>query len=221
MDTEELRKLKQTAETSEVAAVFVAIDDLIPWDKNPRFNDQAVEPVMRSIQRFGFANPVIARADNNVVVCGHTRLKAAKSLGMTRVPVRFMDLTDEEATALALADNRLGEIAAWDDGMLGDILEELGNIDFDTTITGFSQQEIDQLMGNWTDPFWGDENENEDDSEDYDSSNYADMDSDEHIEDNGQTIISINVPVTKAKDATDLIAEVLEENGITHTFRLK
>lgn len=221
MDTDELKKLKETAESSEVAAVFVAIDDLVPWDKNPRFNDQAVEPVMRSIQRFGFANPVIARADNNVVVCGHTRLKAAKSLGMTRVPVRFMDLTDEEATALALADNRLGEIAAWDDGMLGDILEDLGKIDFDTTITGFSQQEIDQLMGNWTDPFWGDDEDNEADSDDYDSSNYGDMDSDEHIEDNGQTIISVNVPVTRAKDATDLIAEVLAENGITHTFRLK
>jgi len=103
----------------EAAAVYVHPDELRPWEDNPRINDDAVEPVAQSIAQFGFASPIVARTDGTIIA-GHTRWTAARRLGLERVPVRFMDLTDAQFRALALADNKLGEIAEWD----GDLLEE-------------------------------------------------------------------------------------------------
>ena len=96
---------------SESAATWEPVDSLTPWDQNPRHNDEAVAQIAASIERFGFSSPIIARASDRVVIAGHTRLKAAQKLGIDKVPVRFMDLDPAQARALALADNRLGEIA--------------------------------------------------------------------------------------------------------------
>jgi ParB-like chromosome segregation protein Spo0J len=194
----------------EKVGEWIHVDQLTEWDKNPRFNDQAVDQIAESIKKFGFASPIIARTEDNRIIAGHTRYKAAKQLNIQYVPVRFMDLSEKEADALALADNRLGEISSWDDGLLGDILAELDNGDFDIDVVGFSQQEIDQLMGNWTDPFF------DDDDEDLDVSNESD-----EIEDNGTTMITLTVPVYKAKDVCDMVVDLLDNQDIEHTIKMK
>jgi hypothetical protein len=109
----------------EKTAQWVDINELVPWDKNPRDNDKAVAEVAKSIQRFGWGAPIIARRTDGVIIAGHTRHKAAQQLGMDKVLVRFMDLDPAQAAALALADNKLNEIATWDEAQLYNILKEL------------------------------------------------------------------------------------------------
>lgn len=127
------------------AAQLVDPNTLVPWDKNPRVNDHAVPKVAASIEEFGFAAPIIARAGTNVVIAGHTRLKAALHLGLKQVPVRYLDITDKQAAQLAIADNKLGELATWDDAMLADIMTDFDPGDLE--LTGFSTAELDAIMG--------------------------------------------------------------------------
>ena len=90
------------------------IDDLIPYDNNPRNNDDAVPAVVASISEFGFKVPIIIDKDN-VIVAGHTRLKAAKRLGLKQVPcIVADDLSEEQIKAFRLADNKVAELATWD-----------------------------------------------------------------------------------------------------------
>ena len=128
------------------AAEWVAIDTLAPWDKNPRRNDEAAKEVAKSIQRFGFGAPILARAADRVVIAGHTRLKAAALLGLDKVPVRFLDLDPAEARALALADNKLGELAEWDAEVLGDVLRELEADGAVLDGLGFSEEELRAIV---------------------------------------------------------------------------
>lgn len=134
---------KPTAEPV-AAAVFVAIDSLVPWDQNPRNNDGAVPRVAESIREFGFGAPIVAQRSTNRVLAGHTRLKAAASLGLKEVPVRFLDLTDEQATRLTVADNKLGEIAEWDEEKLVEILRQ-STLDSAMSM-GFELKDLAKLM---------------------------------------------------------------------------
>lgn len=105
-----------------------SVDEIIPYENNPRKNDKAVPGVAKSIQEFGFKVPIIIDK-NNVVVCGHTRLKAAKKLGLRTVPcVVAADLSPEKIRAFRLADNKVSEQAAWDDEKLLEELTELQGI---------------------------------------------------------------------------------------------
>lgn len=128
------------------AATWEAIDSLTPWAQNPRNNDDAVEQVAESIRRFGFAAPIVARAADRSVIAGHTRLKAARQLGLDLVPVRFVDLDEDEARALALADNKLNEIAAWDEAGLSEVLRELEQTGLDLAGLGWQSDELDALL---------------------------------------------------------------------------
>lgn len=105
------------------------ITSLIPYDNNPRINDGAVDAVANSIQEFGFKNPIIVDK-NNVIVAGHTRLKAARKLGLSEVPtIRADDLSPEQVKAFRLVDNKTAELAEWDTDLLNDeiaALEQLG-----------------------------------------------------------------------------------------------
>ena len=113
----------------------VAIDSIKPYENNPRYNDEAVKPVMNSIKEFGFRNPIIIDK-NNVIVCGHTRFKAAQKLKLQTVPViQADDLSEEQINAFRLADNKVGEIATWDEGLLTQELEKI--LDIDMTDFGF------------------------------------------------------------------------------------
>lgn len=128
----------------EVAAEWVSVDALKPWAQNPRINDDAVPEVAKSIRRFGFGSPILARKADGEIIAGHTRLKAAMSLGLERVPVRYLDLDPAEAHLLALADNRLAEEADWDNGQLAAILADykIG----DAQSSGFDLSEISKLL---------------------------------------------------------------------------
>lgn len=131
----------------EVAAVMVETSKLIPWVDNPRSNEKAVKSVAESINKFGFAAPIIARKEDGRVIAGHTRLKAAALLGLTKVPVRYVDLGVEESNLLALADNKLGEIAEWEIPKLKGILEQYaGDVVATMTPLGWSEKEIEKIM---------------------------------------------------------------------------
>jgi site-specific DNA-methyltransferase (adenine-specific) len=105
------------------------IDELIPYEKNPRLNDDAVEYVANSIKEFGFKVPIIIDK-NNVIVAGHTRLKASKELGLTEVPCIIADdLNEEHIRAFRLADNKVSEKAEWDFNLLDAELEDILDID--------------------------------------------------------------------------------------------
>ena len=132
--------------TEEAAAVWVPVAHLKAWQKNPRDNDKAVPEVMASIKRFGFAAPIIARP-NGEIIAGHTRLKAALELRLPRVPVRYMDLDPAEAHLLALADNRVAEIADWNDDLLSDVLRELEGDGLDLSGIGWDVDELADLLG--------------------------------------------------------------------------
>ena len=131
---------------TQAAATMEPIDSLTPWSRNPRHNAEAVDAVAASIRRFGFASPIIARAADRVIIAGHTRWKAARVLGMLDVPVRLLDLTEAEAHALALADNRLGEIATWDDAELSRILRDLAADDVSIGDLGWDEAELAAML---------------------------------------------------------------------------
>lgn len=132
----------------EAAAVWCPVEDLTPWDDNPRLNDEAVGKVRDSIKRFGFAAPIVARKGDGMVIAGHTRLRAAVELGLEKVPVRWMDLDPADARMLALADNKLGEVAAWDDDLLRKVLEDLASEpDLDLSGLGWEEEDLEAILG--------------------------------------------------------------------------
>ena len=114
---------------NEEKIVYRNVDELIPYENNPRINDEAVEFVANSIREFGFKNPIIIDK-NDVIIAGHTRLKSAKKLGITRVPtITADDLTEEQIKAFRIADNKVAEYSKWDYIKLGEELGGLANID--------------------------------------------------------------------------------------------
>jgi len=129
---------------------FAKIDELSPWDDNPRLNAPAVPGVMRSMQRFGWTNPVLVRAADGFVEAGHTRLLAAANLGLDEVPVIRLEHGAQDARLYALADNRIAEIATWSPDLaaiLGSFeaaeLVDAGFDDVRATIAALSEQKLD------------------------------------------------------------------------------
>lgn len=109
--------------------VYKKVNDLIPYENNPRINEEAVEYVKNSIKEFGFKVPIIIDK-NNVIVAGHTRLKASKLLNLEEVPCIIADdLTEEQIKALRLADNKVGEKSLWDYDLLNVEIDSISNID--------------------------------------------------------------------------------------------
>ena len=118
---------------------YVPIGDIIPYEKNPRKNDPAVDYVVSSIREFGFKNPIILDK-NNVIVAGHTRLLAAKRLKMKEWPCIYAeDLSEEQVRAFRLVDNKTAEFAEWDTTKLQEELDALYEA-FDMEMFGFSIQ---------------------------------------------------------------------------------
>ena len=105
------------------------VSELIPYENNPRNNDDAVEKVAASIKEFGFKVPIVIDS-NNVIVAGHTRLRAAQQLELKKVPVIVADdLSEEQIKAFRLADNKTSEFASWDLTLLDQELGDIGEID--------------------------------------------------------------------------------------------
>lgn len=126
---------------------MMPIEDVVPYEKNPRLNDQAVDAVASSIREFGFKVPIVVDG-KGVVVSGHTRLKAAKTLGLGEVPVIVADdLDDTKIKAFRLADNKVAELADWDESLLIKELEELDDLNYDMGQFDF-EFDLDDADGN-------------------------------------------------------------------------
>ena len=132
--------------SDEPAAVWVDVETLTPWSQNPRKNERAIPEVMASIRRFGFGAPILARREDGEIIAGHTRVEAARRLGQDRVPVRYMDLDPADAHLLAIADNKVGEIAEWDTEALASVLRDL-DVGEATEGLGFDEDELRDLLG--------------------------------------------------------------------------
>jgi DNA modification methylase len=132
----------------EVAAVWVPISTLKPWAQNPRtIPAAAVDQVVASIKRFGWGAPIVAREQDCTVIAGHTRLLAAQKLGLASVPVRFLRIDPTDAHLLAIADNKIGELAEFDEKKLAAILAELRASEINLLEgTGLSDREINRLL---------------------------------------------------------------------------
>lgn len=119
--------------------------EIIPYENNPRKNENAVEVVAKSIKEFGFKQPIIIDKDN-VIVAGHTRLKAAMKLGLKEVPVIWADdLTEEQVKAFRIMDNKSSEYATWDYESLRREIVDLKELKYDIDLTGFRVDEINFL----------------------------------------------------------------------------
>jgi len=120
--------------------------EIKPYEKNPRVNDAAVDAVAESIRRFGFRQPIVVDGDG-VIVCGHTRWKAAQKLGLDKVPVHVArDLTAEQIRAYRIADNKTAELAEWNLELLPIELAELQSAGIDWSLLGFDQDELAKLL---------------------------------------------------------------------------
>lgn len=143
------------------AAEWVPIDAVHPWPGNPRKNAHVIPEIARSLENFGWGRPLIARRANGELVIGHTAYEAAKLLKLANVPVRFVDLSEERAHALAIADNKLGELAEWDERLLLASVRELEQKlpDFDPADLGMAQEDMDRLdrLAKSTEPAQGDD----------------------------------------------------------------
>ncbi len=125
---------------------YVAVDSLVPYINNPRKNDRAVDIVAGSIAEFGFRNPILVDKAG-VIIAGHTRLLAARKVGLKTVPViRVEDLTPAQVKAYRIADNKTAEFSGWDLGMLKGEFQELQDSNFDLELTAFSLGEIEGVM---------------------------------------------------------------------------
>ncbi|HAL49695.1 MAG TPA: DNA methylase N-4, partial [Dehalococcoidia bacterium] len=130
----------------ELALEQWPIDRLVEYARNPRRNDDVVDRMCAAISEFGFRIPIVARSDGTVVD-GHLRLKAARRLALSTVPVVLADdLSEVQIKAFRLLANRSANWAEWDDELLRLELEELQAEDFDLDITGFDLDEIDRLL---------------------------------------------------------------------------
>jgi hypothetical protein len=122
------------------------LDRVRPYEHNPRDNDGAVDAVAASIKEYGFAQPIVVDSDS-VIIVGHTRLKAARKLGLERVPVVVAShLTPEQVRAYRIADNKTAEIADWNYDLLPIELAALREANYDLGLLGFSTEELAKLM---------------------------------------------------------------------------
>jgi len=199
-----------TGSAVESAAEWVPLDRVKLWERNPRKNDPAVPKVARSIRRYGFVAPLVVWRSRDRLVAGHTRYRAMELLlredpafiprgapGAGLVPVRFHEfLSEAEANAYAIADNRLAEEAEWDDAALADELAILRNEGFDLAETGFDDAEIKILLNEYENPLGdGDGGERE-------------------IVDDGKEKIAVRVLLVQAERARVVITEALAVAGI-------
>lgn len=123
------------------------IDGIQPYEKNPRHNKDAVAAVANSLQEFGFRQPIVVD-EQGVIICGHTRWKAARQLGLDKVPVHIAkDLTPDQVRAYRIADNQTSNLSSWDFKLLPIELAELQQAEYDLGLLGFSADQLSRLLG--------------------------------------------------------------------------
>ncbi len=123
------------------------IDAVHEYDRNPRtISDAAIDAVAKSIQAFGFKIPILVDGEG-IIIAGHTRLRAARKLGLKEVPtIRADDLTPDQVKALRIADNKVASLTSWDMELLPIELADLKGVDFDLAVLGFSAEDLAAIM---------------------------------------------------------------------------
>ena len=121
---------------------YVPIAQLKPFKGNPRKNADAVPEIVRSIEHYGYTNPILVRRENNEVIAGHTRLLALKETGAAEAPVIFLDMTAKQARAYGIFDNKSTENTEWDVPKLATLLEQLSADGIDLDKMGFTDEEL-------------------------------------------------------------------------------
>lgn len=144
----------------KLQVVYRKVNDLIPYARNARtHSEEQVTRIASSIKEFGFTNPILLDGENGIVA-GHGRLLASKKLGLTEVPcIELKNLTETQKRAYILADNRLALDAGWDNEMLALELGDLKDAGVNLELTGFSDEELDELLAPQTESADGDEDE--------------------------------------------------------------
>ena len=123
-----------------------ALSEIRPYERNPRLNDSAVDAVASSLREFGFRQPIVVDADG-VIICGHTRYKAAQKLGLDKVPVHVAtDLTPAQIKAYRIADNQTATLADWNFDLLPIELADLKSLEFDLDLLGFGADELAKIL---------------------------------------------------------------------------
>lgn len=146
--------------TDQLEVAYRKVEDLIPYARNARtHSDEQVARIAASIKEFGWTNPIIIDGENGIVA-GHGRTLAARKLGLTEVPcIELKNLTETQKRAYILADNRLALDAGWDNEMLALELGDLKDAGVDLELTGFSDEELNELLATPTESADGDEDE--------------------------------------------------------------
>ena len=126
---------------------YVPVDHLIPYIKNARtHSDEQVAQIAGSMTEFGFVNPILV-GDDGGIIAGHGRLMAARMLGIKEVPtIRLSHLTEVQRRALIIADNKIAENAGWDDDLLKQELQALDGDEFDLSLLGFNDDELNTFL---------------------------------------------------------------------------
>ena len=139
--------MSQAVNSNELGIVYRKVAELIPYDRNSRtHSDEQVATVAKSIQEFGFTQPVLIGNDD-VIIAGHGRVMAAKSIGMDQVPTICLGhLSDEQRRAYVIADNKLAEQAGWDDELLALELGALSDLGYGLEVTGFNDKELADIL---------------------------------------------------------------------------
>ncbi|MFM2013205.1 MAG: Chromosome-partitioning protein Spo0J, partial [Planctomycetota bacterium] len=123
-----------------------SLDRIRPYPNNPRINDDAVDAVAASIREFGVRQAIVVDTEG-VIICGHTRFKAAQKLGLDKLPVHVAkDLTPEQIKAYRIADNKTAELADWNYDLLPIELGDLQTNGFDLSLLGFDEDELLKLL---------------------------------------------------------------------------
>jgi len=121
------------------------IEDLRPWENNPRVNEHAVDAVGKSIEAFGFNVPILCDQDGTIIA-GHTRWKAAKKLGLEKIPTIVLHLNAEQRKAFSIADNKTAEIANWDFPKLREVFDDLRSEEINLHSLGFSDEDLRRIL---------------------------------------------------------------------------
>ena len=137
----------QQKELKRMKIEYLTVSELSPWERNPRLHSaEQVQQIANSILEFGFNNPILVD-ENNVIIAGHGRLEAAQLLNLDTVPVIILShLTESQRKAYVIADNKLAMNASWDEILLKKEIELLQAEDFDTSLLGFTDEELQKLV---------------------------------------------------------------------------
>lgn len=186
---------------------MIKIEDIKPYANNPRFNDDAVEYVAKSIKEFGFKVPMVIDK-NNEIIAGHTRYKASLELGLKEVPcIVADDLTEEQIKAFRLVDNKVSEKATWNLDLLGEEIKGLDELNFDIenlTDLGFGSFELSML------------------TEDFEPEDYDDEIIKEYSEKSDDLLASKRIIITYSTDAEEeYLKQLLKLNDLKVVYSVE